>query len=293
MSRNYGFLAGLDFVHMPVSQVVQSLAKVGYQAVSWPLSRFDPATTSPTERFDIVLQTRAAGLAIGEWVLQLDYVSLDADLRRRRIEHSTEAMRSIADIDPGAPINLFTGPAPWDPASPRLGKDMTEGQAWDMLSEAFDVFVPLAENLGLRLAVEGVFGHLVHDYYTTRELLHLYPSPNLGVNFDPSHGLLYGNDIPWAIQQLGRKIFHVHLKDAVGRPGGLPGETFLFPLLGEGEVPWPGFFESLDAIDYTGYLTIEFESYTYYKNVLKNNPVAAAQLSMDLVKSLEDQAASA
>jgi sugar phosphate isomerase/epimerase len=71
------------------------------------------------------------------------------------------------------------------------------------------------------------------------------------------------------VRQLVSPIFHVHLKDAVGRPGGLPGglpgETFLFPLLGEGEVPWTEFFAALDTAGYNGFLTVEFESFTYYK----------------------------
>jgi sugar phosphate isomerase/epimerase len=287
MTHRYGFLAGLDFVHQPASQVLHSLAEIGYQAVSWPLSRYDPLTTGHAERQELVRQTHTAGLAISEWVLQLDYITLDASLHRERIDHSVMAIRSLSEADSTAPINLFTGPAPWDPTAPRLGVDLTEGEAWDRVKQAFDVLVPLAEKEGVCLAVEGVFGHLVHDYYTAQELLRLYPSPSLGVNFDPSHGTLYGNDIPWAIRQLGGKIFHVHLKDAVGRPGGLPGETFLFPLLGEGEVPWPAFFAALDSIHYTGYLTVEFESFAYYKNVLQNDAIAAARLSMELLNRIE------
>ncbi len=80
-----------------------------------------------------------------------------------------------------------------------------------MVREAFDLLVLLAEDLGVDLALEGVFGHLARDYYTTLELLRHYDSPRLGVNFDPSHGILYGNDIPWAVRQWGPRIKHVHL----------------------------------------------------------------------------------
>jgi sugar phosphate isomerase/epimerase len=281
MDRRYGFLAGLDFENWPVEQVVDALAETGYQAVSWPLARFDPRRTTLRERRRLLEITHAAGLLVSEWVLQLDYICLGPAEREQRIRHSLEVIRCVADLDPSAPVNIFSGPAPWVPSAPRLGVHLSEGQAWELLGQALDVIIPVAESLNVRLAVEGVFGHLVHDYYTTAELLRRYPSPNLGVNFDPSHGLLYGNDIPWVVLQLGEKIFHVHLKDAVGKPGGLPGETFIFPLLGEGNVDWGKFFTALDDIGYAGYLTVEFESFEYYKKILQNDPLSAARLSME------------
>ena len=291
MTRRYGFLAGLDFAALPAVRVADELAALGYVAVSWPLTRFDPSTTSAADRRQLVSDTRAAGLAVSEWVVQLDFVHADAAVRRERLGRAADTLRAVADLDLGgqaipAPVNLFSGPAPWDPGAPRLGRDLTEGQAWDMVRAAFDVLVPLAEETGVDLAVEGVFGHLVHDYYTTLELLRHYDSPRLGINFDPSHGILVGNDIPWAVRQWGWRIRHIHLKDAVGRPG-MFGETFIFPLLGEGQVPWADFFAALDDIRYRGHLSVEFESWDYYRQVLGSDPVAAARLSLELLRRLD------
>jgi len=286
MTRKYGFLAGLDFAAMPAEEVVGHLAAAGYAAVSWPLARFDPRYTTPQDRARLMRVTREAGLAVSEWVVQQDYVHPDAGVRRARVTLTADAMRAVAELGASAPVNLFTGPAPWDPNAPRLGVDLHEGEAWGMVHEAFDVLAPLTDELGMDLAVEGVFGHMAHDYYSTLELLRHYDSPRLGLNFDPSHGTLYGNDTPWVVQQWGQRIKHVHLKDAVGRPG-MPGDTFLFPLLGEGEVPWRAFYAALDEVGYDGYLTVEFESFTYYRQVLGSDPVAAARLSMEQLKRLE------
>jgi sugar phosphate isomerase/epimerase len=245
---------------------------------------------SDADRRQLVADTRSAGLAVSEWIVQLDFVHPDADVRTRRVRHAAASLRAVADLDLGeqaapAPVNLFSGPAPWDPSAPRLGRDLSEGQAWDMVRATFDVLVPLAEEAGVDLAVEGVFGHLVHDYYTTLELLRHYDSPRLGLNFDPSHGILVGNDIPWAVRQWGSRIRHFHLKDAVGRPG-MFGETFVFPLLGEGQVPWADFFAAVEAIGYEGFLSVEFESWEYYRQVLGGDPLAAARLSLELLGHL-------
>lgn len=71
------------------------------------------------------------------------------------------------------------------------------------------------------LAVEAVFGMVCHDYYTLKELLRQINSNWLVVNLDPSHYVLYGNDIEWVIKRLNNKIKHVHLKDVIGKPGTL------------------------------------------------------------------------
>lgn len=285
-TRKIAFLAGLDFASMPVQKVTTALSEAGYQGVSWPLARFDPFLTNSSERNHLLLETHSAGLQVSEWVLQVDYICIDREERNRRIAHTKEVIHAIADLYPDAPINIFTGPAPWIPDSVRLGVDLSEGQAWEILDLVLEEVLPLAEGKGVKLAVEAVFGHLVHDYYTTSELLHRYPSPALGVNYDPSHGILYQNDIQWVIKQLGKNILHVHLKDAVGRPGGLPGDTFIFPLLGEGNINWQAFFNALDEIKYKGFLTVEFESFAYYKNILKSDPKSAAKISLENIQQL-------
>jgi sugar phosphate isomerase/epimerase len=291
MTHHYGFLAALDFVDRPAEEVAEGLAALGYEAVSWPFARIDPSSRTDADRRQLLAATQASGLAVSEWIVQLDFVHADPGLRRSRIDLAAAAIRAVADLGSDgqsahAPVNLFSGPAPWDPDAPRLGKDLSEGEAWDMVRAAYDVLVPLAQDSGVGLAVEGVFGHLVHDYYTMLELLRHYDSPALGVNFDPSHGALVGNDAPWVVRQLASRIRHFHLKDAVGRPG-MFGDTFVFPLLGEGTVPWADFFAAVDEIGYEGYLTVEFESWDYYRQVLGSDPLEAARLSLELLTRLD------
>jgi sugar phosphate isomerase/epimerase len=286
MIRKLGFLAGLNFIDLRPEEVTHILAQEGYQGISWPLVWFDPRKKSDQDRKNLVAAVEKEGLQVTEWVAQIDYVTLDKNTWSDRIKHTIEIIQGIGRLGSKALINLFTGPAPWDPYAPRLTKDISEGSAWDLVIRAFDQLITAAENENVILAVEPVFGHLVHDYYSMMELFRRFDSPNLKVNFDPSHGILYQNDTGWVIKQLGDKIVHCHLKDSVGRPGGLPGETFQFPLLGEGEVPWNEFKTSLDEIGYSGFLTVEFESFNYYKQVLQSDPRLAARRAMDDVKML-------
>ena len=286
MIRKLGFLAGLNFVDLSPEEVTHILAQEGYLGISWPMVWFDPRNKSDQDRKNLISAVEKEGLQVSEWVAQIDYVTLNKSVWSDRIKHTIETIQAISRLGSNAPINLFTGPAPWDPTSPRFPQDISEGSAWDLVITGFDQLITVAEKENMTLAVEPVFGHLVHDYYTLMELFRRYDSPNLKVNFDPSHGILYQNDTGWVIKQLGNKIVHCHLKDAVGKPGGLPGETFQFPLLGEGEVPWSEFKINLDEICYSGYLTVEFESFNYYRQVLNSNPRLAARRAMDDVKML-------
>lgn len=284
MKRKIGFLAGLDFVSLSPQEVIDDLLAEGYQAVSWPFNWFDPRVKTNKELENLATAIESSGIQVSEWVVQLDYVICDESLWSDRVRHTIEAIHAISQIGLEAPINLFTGPAPWDENAPLLHKEISEGKAWYLVNRAFSLILDAAQRENVTLAVEPVFGHLVHDYYTLMELLRRHESKHLRVNFDPSHGVLYRNDTGWVIRQLGDKIAHVHLKDAVGRPGGLPGDTFQFPLLGEGEVPWQGMMQALDDIGYKGCLTVEFESFKYYQQVLKCDPRLAARQAMNDLK---------
>ncbi len=282
------FMASLAYAAMQPQQVVSSLAEIGYEAVGWTLAHFNPRTHTLGQLLELVELTRNGGLEVGEIVVQQDYITLDDALREERIKLSIECIEAAGACRLPV-LNFFTGPAPWDPSAPVIGKDITEGAAWELLLSVYEQVLAAAEKHQVFIGVEGVWGMLCHDYYTTRLLVDHFNSPWLGVNFDPSHDILAGNlDIPWITRQWGQeRIHHVHLKDAIGKPK--MGE-FLFPLIGEGLVPWEAFFQTLDDIGYCGCCSVEFESFAYHERVLKGNTEQAARRTFeDIMKILNKQ----
>ena len=89
----------------------------------------------------------------------------------------------------------------------------------------------------------------------------------------------------WLIRQWGNRIAHVHIKDVVGVPAL---QKFVFPLLGEGQVDWEGFFAGLEEIGYQGFCSIEFESFRFYRQILKNDPEVAARILLEQLNILLD-----
>jgi sugar phosphate isomerase/epimerase len=69
-----------------------------------------------------------------------------------------------------------------------------------------------AADHGVKVALEAHPGFAVYNVDTMLRL-RAATTPNVGINFDPSHLYWQGVDIPSAIRALGDAIFHVHAKD--------------------------------------------------------------------------------
>ena len=278
-----GFRPNYGFESMEPEEVLKTLSEIGYKAVEWTLAHLDPRKKSVEEIKRVVDLTKQYDMEVSEVVVHQDLVVLDENMRKKTTDFVLQCIQTFSEAGITT-ISLLTGPFVWESDAPRIGKDITEGKAWDMVYEAFDIFVPQAEKFKMNLAVEPVFLMLCHDYYSTRPLIDNYDSGYLGVNFDPSHDILAGNlDVGWIVKSWGNKIKHVHLKDAVGIQSL---GKFIFPLLGEGNVDWTSFFKALEEIGYDGYLSVEFESFKYYEQILGNDIKKAAVLSLDNIKKL-------
>lgn len=284
MERDWklAFLAGLGYAQWPEDDVLDSLSEIGYEGVEWTPAHFSPARPLPDLR-RLVEKTHDAGLEVSRVTTDIDPVVTDDSERQQRIDRVIRVIE-LAGAVGIATVGTFTGPAPWDPAAPKVGVDISEGAAWDMVLDAFSRFTAAAREAGVTMTSEGVFGMLAHDFYSHRFLMDRLDPEVQRVNLDPSHGILYGNlDVGWVVRQWGSRIGHIHLKDAVGIP---EMGRFAFPLLGEGCVDWTDFFTALADIDYTGFCSVEFESFGFYQKVLGGDPELAARMSYQQVHAL-------
>ncbi len=278
-----GFRPNYGFESMEPEEVLKTLSEIGYKAVEWTLAHLDPRKKSVEEIKRVVDLTKQSDMEVSGVSVEQDLVVLDENIRKKTTDFFSQCIQTLSEAGITT-IILCTGPFVFESDAPPIGKDITEGKAWDMVYKAYDIFVPQAEKFKMNLAVEPVWGMLCHDYYSLRNLIDHYDSGYLGVNVDPSHDILAGNlDVGWIVKSWGNKIKNVHLKDAVGIP--VLGK-FIFPLLGEGNVDWTSFFSALEEIGYDGYLSVEFESERYYEQILGNDIKKAAELSLDTIKKL-------
>jgi len=273
------------FANTP-QEAVDVLSRCGYTGVEW-IAYLHFNTRDDLKK--IVELTKKGGLEVANLMCSTDLVVPDEMKRAERVKYTVDKIEAAnyASLDK---VNLFSGPAEWDPSAPKIdNKDFREGAAWKNLIDSFSTIVSAAEKYDVTLTFEAAFGMLVHDFYTLQEFLSYFGSKNLAVNMDPSHMILYGNDVSYAVRRLGKRIKHVHVKDAVGKPG-KQNDDFMFPMLGEGVTDWKGFFDALTEVGYDGYLSVEFESENYLRNIWAGDWVKAAQASkeqLDKITHLE------
>lgn len=100
-----------------------------------------------------------------------------------------------------------------------------------------------------------------------RKCFEIIPSPNFGINYDPSHFVWQMMDYIAPLYEFKERIFHVHYKDIKLFPEKLKEVgTMAYPLdymapklPGLGDVRWDKYVSALTDIGYDGYTCVEVE----------------------------------
>lgn len=161
-----------------------------------------------------------------------------------------------------------------------IGRDQTKSveENLELVKEIWPPIIALAEEKGVRIAIENcpmLFGrdqwpggqNLMTTPAIWRKVFEILPSPNLGINYDPSHFVWQMIDYIRPLYEFKDKIFHVHYKDIKLYPDKLREVgimayplDFMSPKLpGLGDVDWGRYVSALTDIGYDGYTCIEVE----------------------------------
>jgi sugar phosphate isomerase/epimerase len=100
-----------------------------------------------------------------------------------------------------------------------------------------------------------------------RRMFEIIPSPNFGLNYDPSHLVMQLIDPIAPIHEFGKRIFHTHAKDmradgeTLNDVGCLvpPMQRCLAKIPGFGDVHWGQWVGALTDVGYNGSVCIEIE----------------------------------
>jgi sugar phosphate isomerase/epimerase len=142
-------------------------------------------------------------------------------------------------------VTFHAGFLPHDPADPDFAKMLKR------LGQVADLFAAEHITLGLETGQETAA--------SLKTVLQKLARGNVGVNFDPANMILYDKGDPIeALRTLGPWIRQVHIKDA--RRTQVPGQWGQEVPVGTGEVNWPAFFQTLDALHFAGNFVIEREA---------------------------------
>ena len=149
---------------------------------------------------------------------------------------------------------------------------------WPRFLEVWQPLVRLAEELGVRIAIENCPMLFSQDEWPGgknlaatpaiwRRMFAAIPSPAFGLNYDPSHLVWQAIDHVRPLTEFAPRIAHVHAKDAIVDRQRLDDVGILATPLayhspclpGRGGVQWVDFFSSLRRNGYDGPVCIEIE----------------------------------
>ncbi len=126
-------------------------------------------------------------------------------------------------------------------------------QVWERSQEQIRKALPLAKELGVKIASEVVW----NDFITKPEQLVKYVDefndPMVGAYFDVSNMIKYGVPPADWIRALGKRMLKFDFK-------GYNGDTKQWVPIGEGTENWPEVLKALDEVGYRGWATSEVNS---------------------------------
>ena len=161
-----------------------------------------------------------------------------------------------------------------------IGRDQykTVEENIELFKAVWPELIALAEENGVKVAIENcpmLFGadqwpggqNLMCNPVMYKKLFEIIPSPNFGLNFDPSHYVWQGLDYLKTVYDFSDRIFHIHFKDIKLYPDKLrecgvlayPLDYMSPKIPGLGDVNWSAFVSALNDIRFDGCAVIEVE----------------------------------
>ncbi len=231
-------------------QVVENAVKMGYDGIEWRL--LDGEVIDPRQDAAKVIAavelTRSRGLEV---------CALDTSCKFNYSE-PTERARNVADLRSWIQLaqqvqvpllRVFGGPND-DPPNAQPGKQ----EEIDRVSTALRQVAEQAEQAHVTVVLE------THDAFSSArhvaQVLQAVNSPAVAALWDSHHPYRVGESAQDVIAALGKRIAHVHVKDAFRLPNST---SWQLVLLGEGEVPVQEQLQLLQQRGYSGYISVEWE----------------------------------
>ena len=174
------------------------------------------------------------------------FVEHDEADRRKRIEHTQEALRTAAALDAPSISIPPGGPIP---------KGKAEDEALDQFVEGLNEVAETAEEVGVDVLVEPEPDLMIETSDQFLDLMDRVDSPRVGCNFDAGHFFCVGEDPAELVEKLDAYAGHYHLED-------IPADrTHEHTQLGEGGLDIDGFLSAVVDSGYDGYVTVELYPY--------------------------------
>lgn len=267
-----------------LDSVLATAAQLGYDCVElmcWPVGKaerryagvthVDAADFDEKKATDVRKLTERHGVAISS----LGYYPNPLAPDQSEAEQAAAQIRRVVEASAVLGVGCMTT---------FIGRDWTKSvdDNWPRMLDVWGPLVEHAERHQVRIGIENCPMFFTDDEWPGGKNLAISPaiwrrmfadigSPNLGLNFDPSHLVWQQMDYLPPLREFADRLFHAHAKDVrvdrhrLNDVGILatPLEYHCPKLPGLGEVDWGRFFSVLGDVGYDGPVCVEVEDRVY------------------------------
>jgi sugar phosphate isomerase/epimerase len=263
-----------------LAELIQIAAGIGYDCIEvmcWPpgkaerryagVTHVDVDNLTDQEAAEIQKRCQDHGVAISGLGYYPNALSPNQDEAQIAVSHIRRVIEATARLGLDR-FNTF------------IGRDWTRSvdENWPRFLDTWTPLIEFAERHNVRVGIENcpmLFGNdewpggknLAHSPAIWRRMFADIPSPNFGLNFDPSHLKWLQMDYLAPLREFAPRIFHVHAKDVrvdqhlLDEWGILahPNKYHTPKLPGTGDIDWGRFFSVLGDAGYRGPVCVEVE----------------------------------
>ena len=167
----------------------------------------------------------------------------------------------------------------WDPSRPKV----SYGRCWEQSTKSIRELLPLAEELGVNIALENVWMRFLLSPMEWKLFLDQFESERIGMYLDVGNFLIYLPAEDY-VELLGRRVKAVHIKNWKSEDcgGGLHG---FGDSLKVGDVDFKAVFAALEKVGYTGTFTAEMIPFSRLPDLVLPDQ-ALAEKTVEELKSI-------
>jgi hexulose-6-phosphate isomerase len=134
-----------------------------------------------------------------------------------------------------------------------VNKKVGPDDAWKRSQEQIRKAIPVARELGVRIAIENVWNQFILTPLEAARYVDEFESPSVGWHFDVGNSVTYGFPEQW-IRILNKRIVKLHIKEysRAKRDKQGPSAGFQVAYM-QGDDDWPAVMAALDEVGYTGW----------------------------------------
>lgn len=227
-----------DFRETPVQEIAQRLHAAGFQGMEPP---------SGMDRQEVLEAAEAYGLEIPSVVCSTHWTEPltdpDPNVRRSGLEGVKVALEDAHTY--GARTLLLVPGV--------VNEQVSYDQAWHRSRQQIQSLLPMAEELGVTIAVENVWNQFLLSPMEAAQYVDSFENPWVGWYLDLGNIVSYGWPEQW-VRILGARIAMIHIKEFSLEKRNAEGLRNGFQVnLMEGSNNWPAIMTALREIGYTGY----------------------------------------